>query len=241
MDVKISKLRRENKTIWCKLAGFAFWPARICNQSEEDALSILRPPSTKLRQVAVSFLGGKCEKAWVGESSVFEFTPASLLANEKLFSDKKFKGEKDYRSAVLEGVRIVSVRNASTGGGEGDAFPATMLDKLIPPVNSNVGEDICVYCRGSEQSGLFFACANCSGAMLHLHCASPPVVDINMRWYCNPCCKVSWTSFTSFSFFFLNIYALLLFYFYCMPDAGHPTRQGASAAWRVFCLSAFCF
>jgi hypothetical protein len=48
-------------------------------------------------------LGTRCEKGWVPETGVFDFTPESLKG--KFFIDKKFKNDADYKSSILEGIR----------------------------------------------------------------------------------------------------------------------------------------
>jgi hypothetical protein len=66
-------------------------------------------------QVAVSFLGLRCERAWIQDNSIVPFTVGSLgLESNSVgtkptkdvgFTEKKFKTDKDFRAAVIEGIR----------------------------------------------------------------------------------------------------------------------------------------
>jgi hypothetical protein len=88
---------------WARMAGFPFWPARLCSNVEIESLQSLK--SSKLVQVAVSFLGIRCEKGWVANNSICDFTPESL---KDKFSAKKLKSDRDYRAAIVESVRVVT-------------------------------------------------------------------------------------------------------------------------------------
>ena len=65
-------------------------------------------------------------RAWVLESSVSPFTAANLQAN---FLIKKFKGDKDYRAAVVEAVRLIQHR--------GETVDETFLELLKTCQNVN--------------------------------------------------------------------------------------------------------
>lgn len=102
----------------------------------------------KLKQVAVLFLGTRCDKlvyllyrsstvfhghycdtfqicklllhrGWVQDNSISSFGPATLA--EK-FLPKKFKGDKDYRAATVEAVRLAMLR--------GTEFDATFMELI---------------------------------------------------------------------------------------------------------------
>jgi PWWP domain len=115
---------RPKTPIWARMIGFPFWPARFCSEYEEFTLREKRAPRPNNPQVAVSFLGHRCEKGWVGEAMVVEFTAESL--SSKCFQEKKFRSDKDYRAAVAEAVRLCLAAGMS--------FPQDILTMVM---NSN--------------------------------------------------------------------------------------------------------
>ncbi len=143
-------------------------------------------------------------RAWVLESSVSPFTAANLQAN---FLIKKFKGDKDYRAAVVEAVRLIQHR--------GEIVDETFLDLLKTCQNVNPffaarkfnglanllfcifiqvfplvlgASECCVECGGSNMSGQLMSCHVCDTRKLHWACC--PRQDEG-AWMCDDCCKVS--------------------------------------------------
>eukprot|EP01032_Pedospumella_encystans_P012314 gene12314-14257_t len=142
--------------------------------------SMKTPKSVKVKQVCVLFLGTRCDKAWVLESSVSPFTTANLQAN---FLIKKFKGDKDYRAAVVEAVRLIQHR--------GETVDETFLELLktcqnVFPLVLDAS-DCCVECGGSSMSGQLMSCHVCEARKLHWACCPRQEEG---AWMCDDCCKL---------------------------------------------------
>jgi PWWP domain len=103
------------------MTGFPFWPARFCSEYEEHNLRGKQAPRVSVPQVAVSFLGYRCERGWVADTMVLEFTADSLSA--KCFQEKKFRSDKDYRAAVIEAVRLCVA--------SGTLFPPDIMSMIM--------------------------------------------------------------------------------------------------------------
>lgn len=73
----------------------------------------------------------------MSETGIFEFTPESLKG--KFFIDKKFKNDQDYKSSILECIRLVTfkqnsgisgIKDNNENGKNGDVFSDVYMDLL---------------------------------------------------------------------------------------------------------------
>eukprot|EP01035_Chromulina_nebulosa_P019360 gene19360-25226_t len=169
---------------WARVHTFPFWPARYCSEPEGNDILKSYYKSTKIRSkpvIAVSFLGQKLEKGVVLENGISDFNEESMKTKFQL---KRFQNDLDYRSAVIEAVRI-AVNFGKTFSNE-----TMKLVRDYPFEYTFDRTDVCTECGGTELSGPSLLCDFCDTNETHFHCLVHPVVTPpSGKWLCSTCCE----------------------------------------------------
>eukprot|EP01038_Epipyxis_sp_PR26KG_P011077 gene11077-14872_t len=188
-------VKSQDVVFWARMSGFPWWPARYCTEAEKKLLLKTCQPSLKIKQTAVTFLGKKLDKGWVADNGIAEFSPNTFL---KYYHAKKIKTDKEYKSAVVESMRVQrrvkkyqfqSINPLRELYNEGfEALQEFYLEESeILAENDN---SRCITCNGTDHSGPLNECLECGNLFIHWHCLDILARDAVGHWLCPSCCEI---------------------------------------------------